>query len=77
MRRSRLARRTRTAYPRRHVSRVQVWQLMLGGVGQPSLQKLLVPTDAEPFDVILSAITSNSRERQGNGQCILLLERAE
>ena len=50
---------------------------MLGGVGQPSLQKLLVPTDAEPFDVVLSAITYNSRERQGNGQCILLLERAD
>lgn len=51
------------------------WQLMLGGIGKPSLQKILFATDGQPFDVVLAAISSNSREQQGNGQAVLLLER--
>lgn len=52
------------------------WQLILGGVGRPTLQKVMFPTLGQPFDAVLAAITSNSRAQQGNGQVILLLERA-
>lgn len=52
------------------------WQLLMGGVGRPTLQKIILPTLGQPFDAVLAAITSNSREQQGNGQVILLLERA-
>ena len=51
------------------------WQLMLGGVGQPKLQKVLLGTQDEPFEKIMAALASNAREQQGNGQVILLLER--
>ena len=51
------------------------WQLMLGGVGKPSLQKVLFATAGAPFDATLAAITSNSAERQGNGQVVCLVER--
>jgi len=48
---------------------------MMGGIGKPTLQKALMPTSGAPFDQILAAISSNSRERQGNGQVVLMLER--
>ena len=51
------------------------WQVMLGGVGKPSLQKVLVAADGKPLEYVLSALASNSPEQQGNGQVILLLER--
>mmetsp|Transcript_23762 Transcript_23762/g.58978 ORF Transcript_23762/g.58978 Transcript_23762/m.58978 type:complete len:241 (+) Transcript_23762:13-735(+) len=51
------------------------WQLMLGGVGRPTMQKVLFPTDGEPFGKVLAAIGSNSYEQRGNGQIVLLLER--
>ena len=51
------------------------WQLMMGGVGQPRLQKVLLPTDKEPFEAVMGGIASNARERQGNGQLVLVLER--
>eukprot|EP00967_Tisochrysis_lutea_P004723 scaffold5558_cov30-Tisochrysis_lutea.AAC.1 len=52
------------------------WQLMMGGVGKPTLQKSLMPTDGVPFEQVLAAISSNSREMQGNGQVVLMLERS-
>jgi len=51
------------------------WQLMLGGIGRPTMQKMLYVTDGEPFETVLAAISSNSREQQGNGQIVLLVER--
>ncbi|KAL3925349.1 MAG: hypothetical protein SGPRY_003668 [Prymnesium sp.] len=51
------------------------WQLMLGGIGRPTMQKILYVTDGQPFETVLAAISSNSREQQGNGQIVLLLER--
>ena len=54
------------------------WQLMLGGVGTPKLQKMLIPVDAKlPFEQVMAALGSNAREAQGNGQVILLLERRQ
>lgn len=44
------------------------WQLMMGGIGKPTLQKALMPTAGAPFDQVLAAIASNAREQQGNGQ---------
>jgi hypothetical protein len=52
------------------------WQLMMGGVGKPSLQKVLFSTQGEPFEKVMAAIASNSREQQGNGQAVLFIERA-
>jgi len=51
------------------------WQLMMGGVGKPSLQKVLMPTEGEPFEKTMAAIGSNSQAQQGNGQVVLVLER--
>ena len=52
------------------------WQLMLGGVGTPQMQKKLIPVDVKlPFEQVMAALGSNAREAQGNGQVILLLER--
>ena len=51
------------------------WQLMLGGGGQPKLQKILFPAQGQPFETVMAAIASNAREQQGNGQVILLIER--
>ena len=51
------------------------WQLMMGGVGRPQLQKILFPTASEPFEKVMAALGSNSREQQGNGQVVLLIER--
>lgn len=59
------------------------WQVMLGGVGRPSMQKLLVqfggPDGAGPtvsFEEMMGAVQSNSQNSQGgNGQVILLVER--
>ena len=52
------------------------WQLMLGGVGTPRMQKRLIPVDEKlPFEQLMAALGSNAREAQGNGQIILLLER--
>ena len=51
------------------------WQLMMGGVGQPRLQKILFAAQDEPFEKVMAAIASNMREQQGNGQVVLLLER--
>mmetsp|Transcript_66223 Transcript_66223/g.181556 ORF Transcript_66223/g.181556 Transcript_66223/m.181556 type:complete len:238 (+) Transcript_66223:88-801(+) len=51
------------------------WQLMLGGIGRPTMQKMIYVTDDQPFETVLAAISSNSREQQGNGQIVLLLER--
>ena len=54
------------------------WQLMLGGVGTPKLQKMLIPVDAKlPFEQVMAALGSNAREAQGNGQVVLLLERRQ
>lgn len=53
------------------------WQLMLGGVGRPKLQKVLIPTQGEPFDKVSAAIVSNSRDAKGNGQVIFVLERGD
>lgn len=51
------------------------WQLMLGGVGKPKLQKVLYSTYNEPFETVMAALGSNSQQQQGNGQIILFLER--
>ena len=51
------------------------WQLLMGGVGKPTLQKVLLPTLGQPFETVMAAIGSNSVQQQGNGQVILLLER--
>jgi hypothetical protein len=51
------------------------WNLMLGGVGKPALQKALMPTLGEPVEKVMAAIGSNARAQQGNGQIVLLLER--
>ena len=51
------------------------WQLMMGGVGKPSLQKVLMPTSGEPFEKTMAAIGSNAQAQQGNGQVVLVLER--
>ena len=51
------------------------WQLMMGGIGQPKLQKMLFATQDEPFEKVMAAIASNAREQQGNGQVVLVLER--
>jgi hypothetical protein len=51
------------------------WQLMMGGVGRPTLQKILMATEGEPFERVMAAIASNAREQQGNGQVVLVLER--
>lgn len=44
------------------------WQLMMGGIGKPTLQKALMPTAGAPFEKVMAAIASNAREQQGNGQ---------
>ena len=51
------------------------WNLIAGGIGRPKLQKVLFPTQGEPFEKLMAAIGSNSRVQQGNDQCILLVER--
>ena len=51
------------------------WQLMMGGVGQPKLQKILFGSQGEPFEKVMAAIGSNAREQRGNGQVVLVLER--
>ena len=51
------------------------WQLMMGGVGQPKMQKILFGAQGEPFEKVMAAIGSNAREQQGNGQVVLVLER--
>ena len=48
---------------------------MMGGIGQPKLQKMLFATQDEPFEKVMAAIASNAREQQGNGQVVLVLER--
>jgi len=56
------------------------WQLMLGGVGTPKMQKQLLPVDAKlPFEQLMAALASNANEggASGNGQVVLLLERRE
>ena len=54
------------------------WQLMLGGVGTPKMQKQLLPVDAKlPFEQLMAALASNAKEGSGNGQVVLLLERRE
>ena len=52
------------------------WQLIMGGVGRPQLQKVLMPTKGEPFEKVMAAVTSNSAQMQGNGQIVLILERS-
>lgn len=52
------------------------WQVMLGGVGRPTLQKVMVMCDGKPLEYVLGAVGSNSVESGGNGQVILLLERS-
>ena len=37
--------------------------------------QVMFVTDGAPFETVLAAISSNSREQQGNGQIVLLLER--
>ena len=53
------------------------WQLIVGGVGRPTLQKQLMPTLGQSFEQVMAALSSNSQEggNQGNGQIVLLLER--
>lgn len=57
------------------------WQVMLGGVGRPTSQKLLLqlPNPGGPnvaFEEMMGAIQSNSENAPGgNGQVILLVER--
>jgi len=53
----------------------ETWKMMLGGGGTPALQKALMPTDNQPFEQVLAAIASNSRNERGNGQIVLLVER--
>jgi len=56
------------------------WQLMLGGVGTPKMQKQLLPVDAKlPFEQLMAALASNAKEggAPGNGQVVLLLERRQ
>ena len=48
---------------------------MMGGVGQPKMQKILFGAQGEPFEKVMAAIGSNAREQQGNGQVVLVLER--
>ena len=52
------------------------WNLLLGGVGKPSLQKVLFQADGESFETVMAALGSNSQTQQGNGQVILFLERS-
>ena len=52
------------------------WNLLLGGVGRPSFQKVLLTTEGEPFEKIMQALGSNSVEAGGNGQVVLFIERA-
>ena len=47
------------------------------GGGSPSLQKALMPTVNQPFETIMQAIASNSRNERGNGQIVLLIERPQ
>jgi len=51
------------------------WQLMMGGVGQPKMQKILFSAQGQPFEQVMAAIASNAREQRGNGQVVLVLER--
>jgi len=51
------------------------WNLLLGGVGRPSFQKVLLPTENEPFEKVMQALGSNSQEAGGNGQVIIFIER--
>ena len=46
-----------------------------GGGGTPALQKALMPTKGQPFEQVMAAIGSNSRDERGNGQIVLLVER--
>ena len=54
------------------------WQVALGGIGRPTMQKQLMPTRGQTFETVMAAIGSNSREdgNKGNGQIVLLLERS-
>lgn len=49
--------------------------MMLGGGGTPALQKDVMPTLNQPFEQVMAAIGSNSRDERGNGQIVMLVER--
>jgi len=51
------------------------WNLLLGGIGRPKFQKVLLETAGEPFEKIMQALGSNSVNAGGNGQVILFVER--
>ena len=51
------------------------WQLMMGGIGKPTLQKVLFPIEGQDFEAVMAALASNSKQQQGNGQVVLFIER--
>ena len=51
------------------------WQLMLDGVGKPTLLKSVLAAEKASFETVLAAIGSNGQEAQGNGQVVLFVER--
>ena len=51
------------------------WQLMLGGVGKPTLLKSVLAAEKASFETVLAAIGSNGQGAQGNGQVVLFVER--
>ena len=48
---------------------------MMGGVGQPRLQKILFNARGQAFEEVMAALGSNTREQRGTGQVALVLER--
>eukprot|EP00775_Hariotina_reticulata_P001468 gene1468-1810_t len=50
--------------------------LMFGGVGRPKLAKVLLPTSKVPFAKVMDAVRSNSVPVGGDGQIVLVVERA-
>lgn len=49
--------------------------VMFGGVGRPSLVKILLPADSSPFSKVMDAVRSNSEPQGGDGSIVLVLER--
>mmetsp|Transcript_84262 Transcript_84262/g.149266 ORF Transcript_84262/g.149266 Transcript_84262/m.149266 type:complete len:179 (-) Transcript_84262:172-708(-) len=53
-----------------------LWQLILGGVGQPKRQKVLLEIKGQSPQNVITAVNSNLRENDANGQVVVVLERA-
>eukprot|EP00882_Tetradesmus_deserticola_P015462 GHRQ01016475.1.p1 GENE.GHRQ01016475.1~~GHRQ01016475.1.p1 ORF type:complete len:225 (+),score=86.40 GHRQ01016475.1:72-746(+) len=51
--------------------------IMFGGVGRPTLAKILLPTSKAPFHKVLDAVRSNSTAQGGDGSITLILERRD